>query len=97
MTWTVLVWEVSFPILVLNRWTRFVALLIGVGFHLGIFASMELGCFVPYTLCIYLAFLPWERWLGKGAASTNVDTYANCTTTAATATWRPEKRIPRSC
>jgi hypothetical protein len=68
MTWTVLVWEVTFPVLALNRWTRLFALVLGACFHLGIFASMELGCFVPYTLCIYLAFLPWERWVRKGAA-----------------------------
>jgi hypothetical protein len=60
-TWSVLVWEVSFPILAIHRWTRFVALCFGVFFHLGIFVTMELGCFVPYTLCIYLAFVPWER------------------------------------
>jgi hypothetical protein len=62
MTWAVLVWEVSFVALVLNRWTRMVALLFGVAFHLGIFASMELGCFVPYALCIYLPLLPWGEW-----------------------------------
>jgi hypothetical protein len=71
MTWTVLAWEVSFPVLALNRWTRLVALLFGVGFHLGIFASMELGFFVPYTLCIYLTFVPWERWIGPTAFHRN--------------------------
>jgi hypothetical protein len=73
MTWTVLVWEVSFLVLVLNRWTRFVALLFGVGFHLGIFASMELGFFVPYTLCIYLTMVPWERWIGPTGFHRNPD------------------------
>src|SRR5207237_566965 len=68
MTWGVLVWEVSFPVLVVvNRWTRFVALLAGVGFHLGIGASMELGFFVPYALCLYLPLVPWERWVGPRA------------------------------
>jgi uncharacterized membrane protein YphA (DoxX/SURF4 family) len=59
--WSVLFWEASFPVLVINRWTRLVALCFGVFFHLGIFVSMELGFFVPYTLCIYLPLLPWER------------------------------------
>jgi hypothetical protein len=61
LTWSVLIWEVSFPLLVLNRWSRLVALLFGAGFHVGILVSMELGCFVPYTLCMYLPLLPWER------------------------------------
>ncbi len=64
MTWSVLVWEVSFPLLVLSRWTRPLALLAGVSFHLGIFATMELGYFVPYMLCLYLPLLPWENWIG---------------------------------
>ncbi len=71
MTWTVLVWEVTFPVLAVNRWTRVFALALGACFHLGIFASMELGCFVPYTLCIYLAFLPWERWIGSRTQPAN--------------------------
>lgn len=59
LTWTVLVWEVGFPLLVLWRWTRIPALIFGVLFHLGIFASMELGFFVPYMLCLYVPLLPW--------------------------------------
>ena len=62
MSWSVLIWEVSFPFLVLHRWTRIVALVFGVGFHLGIFATMELGFFVPYALCLYVPLAPWE-WL----------------------------------
>jgi hypothetical protein len=53
-TWLVLVWEVTFPVLVIFRRTRFPALLFGVAFHLGIFLTMELGGFVPYVLCLYL-------------------------------------------
>jgi hypothetical protein len=61
MTWSVLAWEVLFPVLVLWKWPRRVALLFGVLFHLGILATMELGCFVPYALCMYLPLAPWER------------------------------------
>jgi hypothetical protein len=64
MTWTVLSWELSFPILVCNRWTRPPALALGFMFHLGIFISMELGGFAPYMWALYLPFLPWERWIG---------------------------------
>jgi hypothetical protein len=61
MTWTVMIWEVSFPLLVLEKWTRRIALMFGVLFHLGIFVTMELAGFVPYALCMYLPLLPWER------------------------------------
>jgi hypothetical protein len=61
MTWVVLAWEISFPVLVLFRRTRLLALAIGVAFHLGILATMELGGFVPYVLCLYLPLLPWEN------------------------------------
>jgi hypothetical protein len=68
MTWTVLAWEVLFPLLVLFRWPRRLALCLGVMFHLGIFVSMELGPFVPYALCMYLPLIPWE-WLGRSKDS----------------------------
>jgi hypothetical protein len=61
MTWSVMIWEVSFPLLMLEKWTRRIALVFGVLFHLGIFATMELGGFVPYALCMYLPLVPWER------------------------------------
>ena len=64
MTFTVLAWELTFPLLVCNRWTRPPALIMGVLFHLGIFFSMELGGFAPYMWTLYLPFLPWERWFG---------------------------------
>ncbi len=60
-TWLVLAWEVTFPVLVLFRRTRNLALWFGVAFHVGIFASMELGGFVPYILCLYLPLVPWEK------------------------------------
>ncbi|MSQ95156.1 MAG: hypothetical protein EXR98_11455 [Gemmataceae bacterium] len=62
MTWSILAWEVSFPLLVIFKWPRRFALFAGVMFHLGIFASMELGGFVPYALCMYLPFLPWGEF-----------------------------------
>lgn len=59
-TWTVLVWEVGFPLWVSLPWTRKPALLFGVLFHVGIYVTMELGNFVPYVLTLYLPLLPWE-------------------------------------
>jgi hypothetical protein len=67
MTWSVLIWEVSFPLLVLWKWTRIAALVMGVMFHLGIFATMELGGFVPYALCMYVPLLPWGEWTSNVA------------------------------
>jgi uncharacterized membrane protein YphA (DoxX/SURF4 family) len=61
MTWSVVVWEVLFPLLVIWKWPRRLALFMGVMFHLGIFATMELACFVPYALCMYVPLLPWEK------------------------------------
>jgi hypothetical protein len=61
-TWLVIAWEVSFPLLVLFRWTRVPALIMGALFHLGILVTMEIGFFAPYMLCFYLPMVPWERW-----------------------------------
>jgi hypothetical protein len=47
------------------RILRALALLFGVGFHLGIWASMELGFFGPYMICLYAPLVPWERWFGR--------------------------------
>jgi hypothetical protein len=60
-TWTVLTWEVGFPLWVSLRWTRKIALIFGVLFHIGIGVTMELGNFAPYVLTMYLPLLPWER------------------------------------
>jgi hypothetical protein len=69
MTWSVLIWEVSFPLLIWMKWTRLAALIMGVMFHLGIFATMELGGFVPYALCMYIPLLPWGEWTSRAARS----------------------------
>lgn len=65
LSWSVLTWEVLFPLLVAIRWTRVAALWFGVALHLGIFVGMELGLFAPYILALYLPLLPWERWADR--------------------------------
>jgi hypothetical protein len=67
LTWVVLAWELSFPLLVLWRQTRTAALLLGVAFHVGIGLTMELGVFAPYMLCLYAPLVPWERLAGRPA------------------------------
>jgi hypothetical protein len=67
LSWAVLAWELLFPLLVLQRTARRLALGFGVAFHLGIWVSMELGGFPLYMLCLYLPLVPWERWRASGA------------------------------
>jgi uncharacterized membrane protein YphA (DoxX/SURF4 family) len=62
MTWTVLIWELTFPVLVMTPWLRKPALWMGVSFHLGTAALLQLGPFPFYMLCLYLPLVPWERY-----------------------------------
>jgi hypothetical protein len=61
LTWTTLVWELGFPLLVLLPSTRKLALWMGVGFHLGTGLLLQLGPFPLYMMCFYLPLVPWER------------------------------------
>ena len=66
-SWGTLVWEIGFPLLVAVRWFRPWALLAGVGLHLGILLTMEVGWFSQVTLCWYAVFLSGDT-LGRIAA-----------------------------
>ena len=57
LTYATLLWELSFPILLLNKVTRRVALVTGVAMHLGIWMLMEVGPFTWMMLASYVAFL----------------------------------------
>jgi len=71
MSWVTLVWEVSFSILVLNRWTRWLALAIGVMIHVGILVLLQVHVFSCLMISTYVAFLPnhyfikLENWIKK--------------------------------
>ncbi len=67
-TWFVLTWEATLPLLLIWRPVRNVALVFGALFHVGIWATMELGFFPPYMLCLYLPLLPWEKWADRWTA-----------------------------
>lgn len=67
MTYTTLAWELAFPFLVAHRKTRTVALLSGVGIHLGMWALLEIGPFTLVILATYLAFWsPPASFAGSG-------------------------------
>ena len=63
MNYVVLIWETFFPVLLFVAPLRTLVLLIGVLFHLGIGATLDLGSFQAYMLCLYLPLVPWERWV----------------------------------
>jgi hypothetical protein len=66
MTWTVLAWEIGFPIFMLMPALRKPALLMGILFHVGTGLTMRLGPFPLYMLCMYLPLVQWETWTGAG-------------------------------
>ncbi|UUO07234.1 HTTM domain-containing protein [Blastopirellula sp. J2-11] len=80
MTWSVMVWEAGFPLLLSFRRTRIAALLFGVSMHLGIFVTMELGCFPLYLLAAYVPLLAYEyqtwrsatAWTPKNSSQTDI-------------------------
>jgi len=66
-TWTVLAWEIGFPLLVAMPALRKWALGMGVAFHVGLGLTTELGMFPIYALTLYVPLLPWEKWRGRAA------------------------------
>lgn len=61
LTYLTLAWELAFPFLLWNRMTRRLALLVGIGMHLGVWATMEVGPFSWMMLASYLAFIEPDR------------------------------------
>ncbi len=64
-TWATMFWEIMFPMLVYIPSTRVISLWLGVSFHLGIAATMDLGMFPFYMMTLYLPLVPWERWADR--------------------------------
>lgn len=65
LTWSTLVWELTFPLLVMIPRIRTVALWIGIGFHVGTAFSLQLCAFPLYMICMYLPLVPWERYVDR--------------------------------
>lgn len=63
-TYVILAWELSFAVAVLHRWSRRVALLLGVLLHAGMWAMLELGPFSWLMVASYLAFLD-PSWVSR--------------------------------
>jgi hypothetical protein len=61
LTYSALLWEMLFPLMLLHRKTRAVALIAGIAIHLGIWATMEVGPFTWVMLASYVAFLEPEN------------------------------------
>jgi hypothetical protein len=67
-TWTTLVWELLFPILVLFAPTRLLAVVLGVVVHTGIGALVMVGSFSLAIMWTYLSFLDpatLGAWVGR--------------------------------
>jgi hypothetical protein len=57
-TYVTLIWELAFALMLVNRWTRRLALTAGICLHVGMAVVLELGMFPWVMLAGYLAFLP---------------------------------------
>jgi hypothetical protein len=60
LTWSTLLFELTFWLLVLFRRTRPLALIAGVALHLGLFATLELGPFSFLMIASYICYLDPE-------------------------------------
>jgi uncharacterized membrane protein YphA (DoxX/SURF4 family) len=60
--WLVVLWELGFPFFMLHPRLRTATLVFGVLFHVVTAITMRVGMFPAYMLCLYLMFIPWEKW-----------------------------------
>lgn len=73
LTWGTLLFELFFPLLVWFRVTRVPTLLLGLGLHLGLWLTLEIGPFSLVMMASYIAFLDPSRvaqirWLRRSRA-----------------------------
>ena len=61
LAWGTLFFELLFPVLVFFRRTRMATLIAGIGLHLGLWATLELGPFSWLMMASYIAFVDPER------------------------------------
>jgi Vitamin K-dependent gamma-carboxylase len=58
LAWSIRWWELLFPVLLLNPYTRKLSLIIGIFFHVGLLLTMNLRSFAVIMLALYLALIP---------------------------------------
>lgn len=61
LTYTTLFWELGFAVLILLKPTRVFALLLGLGMHLGMLLTIEVGAFSYVMIASYAVFLPPDQ------------------------------------
>ena len=61
-TYVTLIWELGFAPMLCFRWTRRVALALGVALHAGMWITLELGQFSAVMLAAYCAFLNADKF-----------------------------------
>lgn len=64
MDWVTVAWELTFPLLLLCRRTRVVALLLGLFIHSGQFLTVSTGAFPLLLLSVYPCLLGDQEYLG---------------------------------
>lgn len=64
MDWATVAWELMFPLLLLRRETRMLALLLGLFIHFGQFLTVSTGAFPLLLLSVYPCLLGDREYLG---------------------------------
>jgi len=57
-TWLVLFWELTFPLWLLWRPTRRLAIAVGIAMHMGLWLFFDVGLYPPAMIALYLIYLP---------------------------------------
>ncbi|CAN5596337.1 hypothetical protein BH11PLA2_BH11PLA2_14980 [soil metagenome] len=62
VSWGSVLWEMTFPLLILIPWTRWrLGLGIGIAFHILCAIFLQVSTFPWYSLACYLPLVPWEK------------------------------------
>lgn len=64
MTWLVLFWELTFPLWMLHRYSRWLSILIGVVMHASLWVAFDIALYPPAMIVLYFTYLP-AQWRGR--------------------------------
>lgn len=59
--WSVLLWELTFPLWLFHRHSRRAAIAMGVVMHMALWLLFDIGLYAPAMLMLYLTYLPGPR------------------------------------